>query len=73
MPRANCVSLEEYEARLREMGYIDIEAEDITQDVFPKFLIFLKSRGIGWYIFARVFELVVPSLQFVMISAAQPL
>ncbi len=65
------MSLEEYEAKLREMGYIDIKTEDVSNLVFPGFLRFLKSRGLGWYLFAKLMEINVPSLRFVIVSGAR--
>ncbi|KAJ7293638.1 S-adenosyl-L-methionine-dependent methyltransferase [Mycena rebaudengoi] len=41
MPRENMLSTDEYAAQLRAIGYSD-------------FIRFLGSRGLGWYIFARI-------------------
>ncbi|KAF9044767.1 S-adenosyl-L-methionine-dependent methyltransferase [Hymenopellis radicata] len=71
MHRQNCVSLEEYEIRMREMGYVDVKTEDVSNEVFPGFLRFLKSRGLGWYLFAKLMEINVPSLRFVIVSGAR--
>jgi hypothetical protein len=35
VPYSNLITTEEYEAQLRQLGYIDIEIKDITKDVFP--------------------------------------
>jgi SAM-dependent methyltransferase len=55
MPRENMISTDEYVAQMREIGYREIQLEDITEDVFPGFISFLATRGIGWWIFGRVF------------------
>ncbi|KNZ71413.1 hypothetical protein J132_09867 [Termitomyces sp. J132] len=56
MPRHNMISAEEYVAQLRDIGYVDVNLEDITEEVFPGFVRFLKSRGIGWKMFASIIE-----------------
>ncbi|KAF9531983.1 S-adenosyl-L-methionine-dependent methyltransferase [Crepidotus variabilis] len=56
MPTENKITIEEYEAQLREIGYTDVRVQDISQEVFPGFIRFLKSRKWGWWIFAWVLE-----------------
>ncbi|KAG5654080.1 hypothetical protein H0H81_007494 [Sphagnurus paluster] len=56
MPKQNMVSTDGYIAQMESMGYIDVELEDITRDVFPGFVRFLSSRGFGWKVFALVIE-----------------
>ncbi|KAF7347779.1 Snare domain containing protein [Mycena venus] len=55
MPRENRISTDEYTAQMRGI-YTKVELEDITQDVFPGFISFLSTRGMGWWIFSRVFS-----------------
>lgn len=56
MPKHNMVSTEDYVSQMREIGYVDIVLEDITEDVFPGFVKFLKGRGWGWWVFGAVIE-----------------
>ena len=56
IPVANVVGVEEYLGQMRVCGFGDVMCEDITEDVFPHFIGFLKSRGLAWWIFARVLE-----------------
>ncbi|KAJ7487666.1 S-adenosyl-L-methionine-dependent methyltransferase [Mycena galericulata] len=45
MPRENMVSTDEYVARMRRIGYTDVRLEDITVDVFPGFIKFIRGQG----------------------------
>ncbi|KAJ6610058.1 S-adenosyl-L-methionine-dependent methyltransferase, partial [Mycena sp. CBHHK59/15] len=54
MPRQNLVSTDEYLAQMRTIGYVDVELEDITEDVFPGFIKFLRKRGFMWWAFGRI-------------------
>ncbi|KAJ3500401.1 hypothetical protein NLJ89_g9811 [Agrocybe chaxingu] len=56
MPPSNLISDEEYVAQMKEIGFIDVTLEDITPDVFPGFIAFLKGRGWGWWIFGMVMQ-----------------
>ncbi|KAJ6503487.1 S-adenosyl-L-methionine-dependent methyltransferase [Mycena vitilis] len=56
MPRENMLSTDEYVAQMRGVGFTDVRLEDITENVFPGFVSFLSKRGIGWWIFTRVFN-----------------
>ncbi|KAK0465118.1 uncharacterized protein EV420DRAFT_1262625 [Desarmillaria tabescens] len=68
IPKENIVSLAEYEADMRDMGYVDVKLEDISEDVFPGFVRFLKSRGWGWWIFGKVMSAFSGRCQFVVVS-----
>ncbi|KAJ7619091.1 S-adenosyl-L-methionine-dependent methyltransferase [Mycena polygramma] len=57
MPRENMLSTDDYVAQMRGIGFTDVRLEDITEDVFPGFVSFLSKRGIGWWIFTRVFNI----------------
>ncbi|KAG6911918.1 hypothetical protein DXG01_000165 [Tephrocybe rancida] len=48
LPAHNIVSGEDYVSQMKEMGYVDVELEDISAYVFPGFVRFLKARGLGW-------------------------
>ncbi|KAJ7103470.1 S-adenosyl-L-methionine-dependent methyltransferase [Mycena belliarum] len=54
MPRANMVSTDEYVAQLRGIGYADVRLEDVSADVFPGFIRFLRTRGMGWKTFGAL-------------------
>ncbi|RDB28506.1 Erythromycin 3''-O-methyltransferase [Hypsizygus marmoreus] len=56
MPKQNMVSKEGYITQMKEIGYTDVQLEDVTDDVFPGFINFLKSRGLGWKVFGLVIE-----------------
>ncbi|KAG6812486.1 hypothetical protein H0H92_002593 [Tricholoma furcatifolium] len=56
MPRQNIVSVEEYVAQMRKIGYEEVELEDITEHVFPGFVQFLKGRGAGWRAFGSIMD-----------------
>lgn len=57
MPKCNLVSTEEYVSQMGRIGYVDVELEDITLDVFPGFIKFLKGRGLGWKVFGWILEM----------------
>lgn len=54
MPRENVVTKTEYIAEMKQIGYVDVDIEDITEYVFPGFVRFLSGRGGGWKVFAWV-------------------
>ncbi|KAI0094671.1 hypothetical protein BDY19DRAFT_913950 [Irpex rosettiformis] len=73
MPSENVMTTEEYVAMLRGIGYVDVKLENITQDVFPGFVTFLKGRGLAFGILASHFErLVSRGMLFVIVSASKP-
>ncbi|KAL0072036.1 hypothetical protein AAF712_000959 [Marasmius tenuissimus] len=59
MPKENMISVEEYVEVMEKIGYTEVKLEDISNDVFPGFIGFLKTQGIGWNFFARVLGLYV--------------
>ena len=74
MPTHNLVSSEGYLFQMEEIGFVDVQLDDITLDVFPGFISFLKSRGSGWKGFAWVLEWYFNAgARFVLISGAVPL
>ncbi|TFK41101.1 hypothetical protein BDQ12DRAFT_424626 [Crucibulum laeve] len=54
MPKQNMITAKEYLRDMVEIGYTDVSLEDITEEVFPGFIRFLRSRGWGWWLFAAV-------------------
>ncbi|KAF8271467.1 hypothetical protein EI94DRAFT_1657557 [Lactarius quietus] len=54
MPKRNITTKEQYLKQMREVGYEDVELEDITPFVFPGFREFLKQRGYRWGVFSRL-------------------
>ncbi|KAG5648042.1 hypothetical protein DXG03_007077 [Asterophora parasitica] len=72
MPKANMVSPKDYVARMMEMGYVDVQLEDISQDVFPGFVRFLKAREIGWKVFGLTLEWYAGlGAKFIIVSGAR--
>ncbi|KAJ6575182.1 S-adenosyl-L-methionine-dependent methyltransferase [Mycena capillaripes] len=73
MPRENMISTDEYVAQMREIGFTEVQLEDITEDVFPGFVSFLRTRGVGWWTFAVVFTIFVRTscARFVLVKAAR--
>ena len=73
MPSQNLVSDASYVASLKEIGYVDVTLEDITSDVFPYFIAFLKGRGIGWWIFGTSLQWYTSAgAKFVIVSGQKP-
>lgn len=73
VPAENLVSMDQYESVLRDLGYEDIELEDISADVYPGFFAFLSPRGVGWWAFTKVMGLLVKSgIRFVIATASAP-
>ncbi|KAF8640351.1 hypothetical protein AX17_000022 [Amanita inopinata Kibby_2008] len=55
IPTENIVSMEEYVELMKNIGFVNVEIEDITRDVFPNFLAFLKGMGTGWWMFSSIY------------------
>lgn len=53
MPKHNIMTKEQYIQQMKEIGYEDVELEDISPFVFPGFVKFMKQRGRMWGVFAR--------------------
>lgn len=69
MPAENMVSIETYRCQMADIGYVGIQVEDITDDVFPGFADFMSSRGFLWGLFARcIRRLHTGGARFVIIS-----
>jgi len=70
VPKVNMVCQDEYLRMLIAIGYEDVQLEDITEDVFPGFIEFLKSRGMIWSIFAVIVRVIAArGARFVIVSA----
>lgn len=73
MPGPNLVSDIDYVASMKDIGYVNVTLEDITPDVFPGFISFLKSRGVGWWIFGTSLEWYTSAgAKFVIVSGQKP-
>lgn len=73
MPTANAISTEAYAQSMQEMGYKDIDIEDLSEDVFPGFTRFLKDRGGGWWAFGSVIDWWARrGMKFVLVSGEKP-
>jgi hypothetical protein len=66
------ISTEQYVRDLEGIGYVDVTMEDLTADVFPGFVKFLRQRGGGWSIFGSVIGWYAGAgARFVIISGAK--
>lgn len=73
MPKENVISTDQYVQQMQEMGYQDVQLEDVTEDVFPGFVKFLKSRGGGWWVFGNLIDWFTrQGARFVIVSASKP-
>lgn len=72
MPKENVITSEEYVRKMQIIGYRDVRLEDITDDVFPGFQTFLRSRGGLWRIFACFMGLLARNgARFVIVTGAK--
>lgn len=73
MPMPNRISVKEYRQQMETAGYIDVTIENITTDVFPAFISFLKGQGLNWWLFATIFQIYTSSgAQYVVVSGRKP-
>ena len=73
IPRYNQISVEDYVDKMKQIGYIDVVLEDITSEVFPGFVCFLKGRGWGWWAFGSVIDWYSSTgARFVIASGRRP-
>ncbi|KAF5374900.1 hypothetical protein D9758_000224 [Tetrapyrgos nigripes] len=69
MPEANGIAVPRYIEQLEKIGFVDVIVEDISEDVFPGFVAFLKGRGFGWRVFGWMMEwLYASGAKFVIAS-----
>jgi SAM-dependent methyltransferase len=74
MPKDNIVTKEQYIQQMNNIGYKDVEMEDITPFVFPGFRKFLKWRGYVGGVFAwSMGWLQGQGLRFIIIKGTKPL
>lgn len=75
IPKENIVSTREYIRSLEELGYTDVELEDITSDVFPGFVKFLCTKGVLWRVYASILGWYrrVVHMRFVVVTGRKPL
>ena len=73
IPRYNQISVEDYVDKMEQIGYIDVILEDITSEVFPGFVAFLKGRGWRWWVFGSVLDWYSSTgTRFVIVSGRRP-
>jgi hypothetical protein len=74
MPKRNIISIEKYVQDMLDMGYVDVELEDVSEDVFPGFMRFLRSRGLGWSCFSGIVGLCHKAgARFVVVAGSKPM
>lgn len=63
VPWENMISPSAYAQQLKDIGFTDVEVEDITSEVFPRLTAFLKSEttdgpqlGVAWWIMGELFH-----------------
>ncbi|KAJ7597097.1 hypothetical protein C8J56DRAFT_1107360 [Mycena floridula] len=56
IPAENAISKEQYILDMVQMGFTGVKLEDISPEVFPGFIRFLKRKGIRWWIFGTFLE-----------------
>jgi len=72
MPKQNMVSTKEYVSLMKEIGYVDVQLRDITEDVFPGFARFLKGKGWIWRGLALLVDWYASAgARFVIVSGAR--
>ena len=72
MPKQNMVTKDEYVSVMEELGYVDVQMQDITEDVFTGFVRFLKGKGWAWKGLAIVIEWYANAgARFVIVSGAR--
>ena len=73
MPPSNVVTPDQYVHEMQEMGYADVQLEDVSGYVFPGFTKFLKGKGGGWWVFGGVVAWWARSgMRFVVVSGQKP-
>jgi SAM-dependent methyltransferase len=72
MPKENMISPDEYARDLKDIGYVDVEVQDVSPDVFPGLVRFFKGRGGCWWVFGNVIRWFAASGgRFVLVSGAK--
>ncbi|KAJ3225670.1 hypothetical protein HDU81_007715 [Chytriomyces hyalinus] len=47
VPMENLVSLKDYKVQIEEAGFVDVEIQDVTEQVFPGLLRFVRRQGVA--------------------------
>ena len=73
IPKYNQISVEEYIDNMKQIGYVDVVIEDVSSEVFPGFVVFLKSRGWAWWAFGSIVDWYSSAgARFVIVSGRRP-
>ena len=73
IPKYNQISVEDYVDKMKQIGYTGVILDDVTSEVFPGFVVFLKSRGWGWWAFGSVVDWYWSAgARFVIVSGRRP-
>ena len=73
IPKHNRISVEDYVDKMTQIGYVDVILEDVTSEVFPGFVSFLKSQGWSWWILGSVIDWYSNmGARFVIVSGRRP-
>ena len=73
IPKYNQISVEDYVDKMKQIDYIDVNLEDVTSEVFPGFVVFLKSRGWARWAFGSVMDWYSSTgTRFVIVSGRRP-
>ena len=72
IPKENIVSMDQYMLTMKDIGFAEVEVEDITSNVFPRFLEFLRGKGLQWWIFSSAYGwfLYAMGVKFVIASGS---
>lgn len=74
VPAENLITLPQYHGQLHNIGFQDIQIEDISDHVFPGFVSFLSSRGFIWAVFASTIGLWRRAGgKYVLVTATRPI
>jgi hypothetical protein len=69
----NIITPRIYQEQLRKIGYTHIHIEDVSENVFPKFVNFLKSRGGLWKVMGSMIGWwAAAGGRFVIVNASKP-
>jgi len=67
------ISTDQYVHEMQKIGYVDVQMDDISEDVFPGFTKFLKGRGGCWWVFGSIMAWWAGrGIRFVIVSGQKP-
>jgi len=74
VPKENIVTIDQYALAMKKAGFIDIEIEDFTSAVLPKYLLFLRGVGPQWWLFSMTYSWYLSAMgaKFVLASGSRP-